>query len=114
VPEWLSAAVDADGPSRTSQIHLYPVANHANSIMAARRARRGDRPCRTDGSRGARNQGLSPRGTGVRIQFPPADSPSLSGLRIRSKGKAPGFQPLCGPFRAAVVGRDHRRTGCRL
>jgi hypothetical protein len=49
VPEWLSAAVDADGPSRTSQIHLYPAANHANWIMAARRARRGDRPCRNLG-----------------------------------------------------------------
>src|SRR5215472_16223950 len=69
VPEWLSAAVDADGPSRTSQIHLYSAANHANSIMAARRARRGDRPCRIDGRRGARNQRLSPRGTGVRIQM---------------------------------------------
>jgi len=40
-----------------------------------------------------------------RIQSSPADSPSLSGFRVRSR-KSPGFQPLCGPFRAAVVGRD--------
>ena len=40
-----------------------------------------------------------------RIQFRPADSPSLSVFRVRSR-KSPGFQPLCGPFRAAVVGRD--------
>src|SRR5215472_7735396 len=41
----------------------------------------------------------------VRIRLPPADSPSLSGFRVRSR-KSPGFQPLCGPFRAAVVDRD--------
>jgi hypothetical protein len=36
----------------------------------------------------------------VRIHFPPADSPALSGFRDRSR-KSPGFQPFCGPSRAA-------------
>jgi len=34
-----------------------------------------------------------------------ADSLSLSGFRLRPREK-PGVQPLCGPCRAAVVGRD--------
>ena len=40
-----------------------------------------------------------------RIQFPPADSPSLSGFRVRSRAK-PGFSAIMRPFREAVVSRD--------
>src|SRR5215471_1402384 len=71
----------------TSQIHLYPAASHANSIMAAGHGRRGTRPSRTDGRRGARNQGYLRAEREVRIQFSPAVSLQTFGSSASNRVK---------------------------